>query len=144
MSSTKSRKPQRGAAALEFALVAPLLIILIFGVVDFGMMINSQAVFANATRDGARTGSFFGTKSEITSVITSETSYLNGLVENVQIDVTCRKPAGTACASAYDAERESGGAVSVSVTYTYRWLTPGLLGLPNTSTISKKSEMRIE
>lgn len=143
MSSTKSRKPQRGAAALEFALVAPLLIILIFGVVDFGMMINSQAVFANATRDGARTGSFFGTKSEITSVITSETSYLNGLVENVQVNVTCRKPTGTACSN-YDLDREPGDTVSVKITFTHRWLTPGLLGLPSTSTITKTSEMRIE
>lgn len=143
MSRTKSRKLQRGAAALEFALVAPLLIILIFGVVDFGMMINSQAVFANATRDGARTGSFFGTKSEITSVVTSETSYLNGLVENVQVHVTCRKADGAACGD-YDLHREPGGTVSVKVTFTHRWLTPGLLGLPNTSTITKTSEMRIE
>lgn len=136
---------QRGAAALEFALVVPILIMLVFGVVDFGLMISNQAVFANASRDAARTGSFFGTKSEIETVVTSETKFLP-TVSNVVVTVTCRKPGspGTACSSNYDAERESGGTVIVKISYTHNWLTPALLGLPNTSVITKTSEMRIE
>lgn len=134
---------QRGAAALEFALVAPILILLVFGVVDFGLMFNSQSVFANATRDAARAGSFLATKSEIQAVVTSQTSYLPN-VDNVATAVTCRKPAGTNCTSDYNGQRESGGVVIVSVTYDHHWLTPGLLGLPDVSTITKRSEMRIE
>ena len=83
-----SRKLQRGAAALEFALVVPILIMLVFGVVDFGLMISNQAVFANASRDAARTGSFFGTKSEIETVVTSETKFLPTVsnVDNIVVD----------------------------------------------------------
>lgn len=34
----RSRKSQRGAAALEFALVFPVLLLLLVGIVDFGML----------------------------------------------------------------------------------------------------------
>jgi len=145
LTTWRSRKSQRGAAALEFALVLPILIVLIFGVVDFGLMINSQAVFANAARDAARAGSFSATKAEIQGVVTSETSYLTNDTDVTTV-VTCRKPGnpGTACSSAYDTEKQSGGTVIVTITYTHNWLTPALLGLPNTSLVTKTSEMRIE
>lgn len=141
----RTRKSQRGAAALEFALVMPILVVLVFGVVDFGLMINSQAVFANASRDAARAGSFFATSSEIEAVVTSEAAYLP-TVSGITTQVACRKPGspGAACTSSYDSERESGGTVIVTITYTHNWLTPALLGLPNTSVITKRSEMRIE
>lgn len=145
LTSTKSRKSQRGAAALEFALVAPILIVLVFGIVDFGLMINSQAVFANASRDAARAGSFFAKESEIKDVVDSAWSYLPN-VSGVTTAVTCRKPGspGTACGTNYDTERESGGTVIVTITYEHIWMTPALIGLPNKSTITKTSEMRIE
>lgn len=116
---------------------------LVFGVVDFGLMFNSQSVFANATRDAARSGSFFATRAEIQAVVTSATSYLPN-VANVTTNVSCRKPSGSACTSDYNGQRESGGVVIVSVTYDHHWLTPSLLGLPDVSTITKRSEMRIE
>jgi Flp pilus assembly protein TadG len=141
----RSRKSQRGAAALEFALVVPVLIILVFGIVDFGLMINSQSVFANASRDAARAGSFSATQSEIQTVVTSETSYLSN-VSDVTTTVTCRLPGspGANCSGSYDAGRTSGGTVIVNISYQHHWLTPALLGLPNVSVITKTSEMRIE
>lgn len=144
-SFNRTRKSQRGAAALEFALVMPVLVVVLFGVVDFGLMINSQAVFANAARDAARAGSFFATKAEIQAVVTSEAAYLP-TVSGINTAVSCRKAGspGANCTSSYDTERESGGTVIVTITYTHNWLTPALLGLPNTSVITKQSEMRIE
>jgi hypothetical protein len=102
-------------------------------------------VFANASRDAARAGSFSATKAEIQAVVTSETAYLTNDT-GVTTSVTCRKPGtpGVACSSSYDTERQSGGTVIVTITYTHNWLTPALLGIPNTSVITKTSEMRIE
>ncbi|MCC6497656.1 MAG: pilus assembly protein [Propionibacteriaceae bacterium] len=141
----RSRKSQRGAAALEFALVAPILIMLVFGVVDFGMMINSQAVFANAARDAARAGSFSATESEIVTVVNSEVSYLPNIT-NVATTVTCRLPGspGANCSGSYDAGKKPGGTVVVRISYQHHWLTPALLGLPSVSVVTKASEMRIE
>ena len=56
---TKSVNSERGAAAMEFALVLPLLAALVFGIVDFGRMLWFQEVLVNATRTGARQGILF-------------------------------------------------------------------------------------
>ncbi len=144
MSIPTKRELQRGAAALEFALVAPVLIMLVFGIADFALMFNNQSVFANASRDAARAASFSATKAEITAVVTSETSQLPNISGTPTVTVTCKKPNGTACGANYDTEKESGGSVRVSITYVHAWMTPQLLGLPNTATITKVSEMRIE
>ena len=49
-----TRRGSRGQSAVEFALVAPLLFLLIFGIVDFGRAMFYQNEITNATREGAR------------------------------------------------------------------------------------------
>ena len=44
----------RGAVAVEFALLLPLLVLLIFGMIDFGRAINAQITITQAAREGAR------------------------------------------------------------------------------------------
>jgi Flp pilus assembly pilin Flp len=46
-----------GAAAVEFALVLPLLVLLVFGIIEFGMAFRDTLTIASATRTGARTAS---------------------------------------------------------------------------------------
>jgi Flp pilus assembly protein TadG len=45
---------ERGAAAVEFALVLPILIMLLLGIVEFGRIFNVQVSVTNAAREGAR------------------------------------------------------------------------------------------
>lgn len=44
----------RGAAAVEFALIVPMLFLLIFGIVDFGRAYQAKVELAHAAREGAR------------------------------------------------------------------------------------------
>jgi Flp pilus assembly protein TadG len=44
----------RGAAAVEFALLLPVLLLLIFGIIDFGRALNAQITLTQAAREGAR------------------------------------------------------------------------------------------
>lgn len=44
----------RGSAMAEFAIVLPLLILLLFGMIEFGVALYNQAVISNASREGAR------------------------------------------------------------------------------------------
>ena len=44
----------RGAAALEMALVLPVLLLVIGGIIDFGRMYMGEILVTNAARDGAR------------------------------------------------------------------------------------------
>jgi Flp pilus assembly protein TadG len=139
------RARERGAAAVEFALVLPVLVVILLGIIDFGLAMNAQAVTANAAREGARTASLGGTSSEASAAAKSATvSLLNTDSSNPSVTVTCRTPANTTCASGYDTDRESGGTVIVTVSYVYTWISPAILGLPGSTTINKTSEMRIE
>lgn len=48
------RNHDRGAAAVEFALVLPILLLLVFGIVEFGRLYNIQTSITAAAREGAR------------------------------------------------------------------------------------------
>jgi hypothetical protein len=48
-------KGQRSQAIVEFALIAPVLIVLLFGIVDFGRVIYIYATLNQAVNEGART-----------------------------------------------------------------------------------------
>lgn len=46
---------ERGTAAVEFALLMPLLLLLVLGVIDFGRAFNAKLTVTHAAREGART-----------------------------------------------------------------------------------------
>jgi Flp pilus assembly protein TadG len=45
---------ERGAAAIEFALLLPVLLMLVLGTIEFGRAYNAQITLTNAARDGVR------------------------------------------------------------------------------------------
>jgi Flp pilus assembly protein TadG len=48
------RRNRRGAAVVEFAIVAPVFFLLVFGMIEYGRMVMVQQVITNASREGAR------------------------------------------------------------------------------------------
>ena len=48
------RKQRRAAAVVEFAIVAPLFFLLVFGMIEYGRMVMVQQIITNASREGAR------------------------------------------------------------------------------------------
>jgi Flp pilus assembly protein TadG len=72
---TSQGHSERGAAAVEFALVLPLLILLVFGIVQFAIAYNRVQGLHASAREGARIASLpQTTQSEITARITSSLS----------------------------------------------------------------------
>ena len=49
-----TRRAERGAAAVEMALVLPMLLFVVFGIIDFGRLLNAQITLTEAAREGAR------------------------------------------------------------------------------------------
>ncbi|MDH4317090.1 MAG: pilus assembly protein [Desulfobulbaceae bacterium] len=47
---------QQGVSAVEFALILPLLLFILFGIIEFGVVLFDKAVVTNASREGARAG----------------------------------------------------------------------------------------
>ena len=115
---------ERGAVAAEFALILPVLLTILFGIIEFGMVMYGREVVTNATRERARAGIIQKTPAVTAEQITSvATNYLTGT--------------GVSAASVTFAVPASGGGtgtpVTVTATYRYPWLVPYipvLLGLP--------------
>lgn len=51
---SRPERADRGAAAVEFALVLPLLLLVLFGLIDFGRALNAQIALTQAAREGVR------------------------------------------------------------------------------------------
>jgi Flp pilus assembly protein TadG len=66
----------KGASMVEFALVLPFLILILFGVIEFGILIYNQQVITNASREGARYGIVLErkTQNQIASVVEEYTT----------------------------------------------------------------------
>ena len=45
-----------GVSAVEFAIILPLLLVIIFGIIEFGLVLFNKQVITNASREGARAG----------------------------------------------------------------------------------------
>ena len=50
----RRRRDDRGAAVVEFALVLPILVLFVFGIVEFGRAYNARIELTSAVREGAR------------------------------------------------------------------------------------------
>ena len=56
MSRQRSGSPDAGAAAVEFALVVPVLLLILFGIVDYGLFFNNSLSVKQGVREAARQG----------------------------------------------------------------------------------------
>ncbi len=79
MRTQETERPrERGAAIVEFALVAPVLIMIMMGVVQLGLLLHQQQGIHAAAREGARQGSFPDTtESEIEAAVAAALANIN-------------------------------------------------------------------
>ena len=85
------RKKRRGAAAVEFAVVAPVFLLLVFGMIEYGRMVMVQQVITNASREGARAGVLDGSSNaDVLSVVDQYLS--SGSITGATITVTPTNP----------------------------------------------------
>uniref|UniRef100_A0A7V4LBW8 Pilus assembly protein n=1 Tax=Desulfobacca acetoxidans TaxID=60893 RepID=A0A7V4LBW8_9BACT len=129
---------ERGGSVAEFALLAPVFVVLLFGMVEFGLAMYAKGVITNASREGARLGVVYGTPRKTEAeIIARIREYLNKAgfyaTPEVTIDVT--------------GEGGSSGTtltVSVSYPYTFQVLPRFVQGLTGTRNISANTKMLME
>lgn len=128
------RRHRRGATAVEFAVVAPVLILFILGIIEFGRAIMVQQALTNASREGARQAVLDGsTTANVTAVVTNYLS--GGSIHGATVAVSPNPPSSAGF----------GQTVSVTVSVPFNqvsWLpTPMFVG---GRTIRATSAMRRE
>jgi Flp pilus assembly protein TadG len=110
-------KSQTGQALIEFAIILPLLLLIIFGIIEFSILLYDKAVITNASREGARYGIVARdpryTDAEINSVVQSYCS--NNLITSAA--------AGNITVVSIHPSQSFGDPLQVTVTYTYSFFT---------------------
>ncbi len=131
-----------GASAVEFALVLPLLIILVFGIIAFGIVFAQSLALGNAAREGARAGVVEQrTCGEILTRVQDAANSIAMSGENVVVEVTrtgagTRCPAGTSYSGAPAAVvpcagSDSGDEITVSATFDSELIIPLVFANPS-------------
>ena len=67
--ASNRRKHEKGAAALEFALVAPLLLMLLLGIVSYGYMLSFRQGMSQGAAEGARAAAMAVAANQSTSAV---------------------------------------------------------------------------
>ena len=79
------RKNEKGQGLVEFALILPILLLLLVAIVDFGWMIFVKTNLNNADREGART---YAVNENEVEAEAAAASYLGFLPDDVDVEFT--------------------------------------------------------
>ena len=143
-----SLKNDRGASAVEMAIVLPLLLILLFGIIEFGLVLYDKAVITNASREGARFGIVSRSPRYESGDIDSQVqNYCVGRLVTFPLDGEEVEPPVVTTNPSDTSDAEFGDDLEVLVRWTYRFLLlpdlPGI-GLSDTITLSARTVMKYE
>jgi Flp pilus assembly protein TadG len=135
---------ERGSALVEFAFILPILLFLLLGTADFGMVLQAQAAVANAAREGARAAVSSNPSFTSTQVGALVTGYLGDALPSGSATPTTTV---TSCVVAASGQYATMMKVNVSLVYTYRFVggVASLLGRSfSTITLTGTAAMRKE
>ena len=141
----RTGRSEQGAAALEFALVSPLLLLLVFAIIDFGFGFHAWNAIQNSAREGARLAAVDPNTSDIVTRARKASDFLDSSKLNVA--VTCSTNNGVSFGTcAAGASWKAGDIIRVIVTYDYGYMTPlpTMVGLGTTLHVTGTSEARFE
>lgn len=153
-------KPQKarresGQSLVEFAIIVPVLLILVFGIIDFGMGLRAYITVTQATREGARYASVGNAAGTFSSGGTGD---CDGSTSTTAVGRVCNAMSGlnlinlTSVSVTYPGGAASGQSVRVAAQYRYEYITPVrtlvnvLSGgtLDDHLTLSATTDMRLE
>ena len=148
---------------IEFALVLPVLLLLVVGIIDFGFAFNQWNTAQNAAREGARVAAV--SNSEATIKNRAKVSGGTVGLQATDITLSCNRPstgntfydctqnldgAGTCtngpCPTPGNWKELEGDIVQVNVQHAYKFLTPlpRLIGMGSTVTVKASIQTRYE
>ncbi len=148
----RNRRHRRGGAAVEAALVLPMIVMFLFGIMEYGRYIMTLQVMTNAAREGARfalahtqpvtvDGTTYGNAtSDVSAVI--DKALAGQALEGQTVQIYASDSLGNNIGSWNNAE--AGDLVCVRITGNYKSIVTSLLHLSPTIPVSVQSAMRSE
>jgi len=106
------RDRQRGTALVEFALVFPVIVALLFGTIDAGRFIGTRTMLSQAAASGARASCLSGASQSSVDQAVRDTA--PGLSSSISVDWT-----NSTCVGTCGWERSPGDIVKVQVKYDF-------------------------
>jgi Flp pilus assembly protein TadG len=135
MSLHKKLRSESGASAVEFALLLPLLMMILFGIIEFGFALYRQAILTNASREGARLGI-------VQSIPAITTGQIDTAIDNYL--TAAGIPAGNVTRNIV-AGGITGTPVQVTLTLPYTFaVLPGLTSVAPSINLTAQTVMRHE
>jgi Flp pilus assembly protein TadG len=156
---SRLRRCRRGVAAVEFALVCTLLMIMLGGITDFGLALLDKSRLANAVARGVQYASLHPsyTSGQIQTAVLhgsslpSDQSLSNHVTAAVSVNacycITGTPPALSAaadCATNCADGSKPGTYVVISASYTYAAILPGFSEMTGTKTFSETATARVK
>ena len=143
LARTRRRRTDNGSAAVEFALMAPLLLLLVFGIIAYGYMLSFRQALSQGATEGARAAAVSAYPTPAQKVTDAVSGVNDALASyGVRCDLPVGATSGTlqrdgaavgSCAvtPAACVNNSHASCVSVQVTYDYDGhpLVPELPGL---------------
>ena len=149
---TKRHAERRGVAAVETAMVLPLCLLFIFGIMEYGRFVMVQQVVTNAAREGCRYAVTHVNSVTLGGVsYGSSTSNVTTVISNVSAGVTLKNQATSIYCSdslgnnlgTWNTATE-GQSICVQITGTYVPLLSTYLHMPASIAVQAQSVMRVE
>ena len=124
---------QKGAVAIEFAFILPVLVLMLFGIVELSLLFYNKQIITNASREGARYGIVGETSENIAGRVNE---YCAGHLITFGSGTVGVTPEPNSPAAGY---------LTVTVTYPYDFLVLGnFFGFDDSVALTAKTVMRME
>lgn len=119
MGEQRPKPGEHGAAAVEFAVILPLLLLLIFAAIEFGVMMYDKQVITNASREAARYGIVAGSPRVTDAAIVARAL---AYCQNYLITFDPADPPPTVAPPSHPAGQSFGDPLTVAISYRYQFL----------------------
>lgn len=125
-------KNQKGQALVEMAFVLPILLMLVFGITEFGRIFGAELILSNSAREGARYAAVGATDTEVVTKIINTASIL----DNTKLFISITPS---------ESNRKRGESVKIKVQYPVEIYAPIISNFTGDPYVAKgEATMRME
>jgi len=128
-------KSEKGQALVEMAIILPILLLLLFSIIEFGWVFGAQLLVTHASREGARYGAVHSSDATVLTDITSRSQAVASVLTGLGVSPTYT-----------NSGNRRQGDIIVTITYPVNIITPVVRAIIGSSVVTVQSscQMKVE